>query len=111
MGYSTIGMSRLATEYVLIPLSASKEGVAYNPTGDAVYFAFMPAPTQVPGDYDWVSGAWDSVPANILYPWSAKCLIGPSGVLNPGIGTYVIYIKIADNPETPVLIGGQLQIS
>ena len=45
VSYSSIGMSQLATEYILIPVSATKAGVAYNPTGDTVQFAFMPNPT------------------------------------------------------------------
>jgi hypothetical protein len=111
VSYSTTGMSHLATEYILIPLSATKAGLSYNPTGDAVQFAFMPTPTQVPQNTDWVTGAWDTNTTNILFPYSAKCLVGPSGTTTLGIGTYIVYLKIQDNPETPVLICGQLQIS
>lgn len=109
--YTTTGISQLALEYVFIPVSVTKAGVAYNPTGDNVQFAFMPTATQVPQYDDWQQGAWDAVPSNILYPYSAKCLVGPGGITNPGIGTYVMYLKVTDNPEIPVLIGGQLQIS
>ena len=111
MGYTSIGISQLATQYILIPVNAQKAGVSYNPADDAVSFAFMPTATQVPVYDDWVSGAWDSVPSNILYPYSAKCLVGPVGVINPGLGTYLIYVRITDNPEVPVLLAGQLQIS
>lgn len=111
VGFDVIGMSHLSTEYVLIPVSATKAGVNYNPTGDVVKFAFMPTPTQVPQVSDWVSGSWDTDTTNVLYPYSAKCLVGPTGATTLGIGTYVIYIQITDNPEVPVLIGGQLQIS
>jgi hypothetical protein len=111
VGYTTIGMNHLGTQYYPVPVAASKAGVSYNPTGDAVSFAFMPTATQEPGPYDWVSGAWDSIPANIIYPYSAKVLVGPNGVITLGIGTYIVYVKISDNPETPVDIAGQLQIS
>lgn len=111
MGFSLIGMSQLSTQYILVPVTATQAGAAYNPTGDAVQFAFMPTATQVPGNPDWVSGSWDTVTSNLLYPYSAKCLVGPAGLINPGIGTYVIYIRITDNPEVPVLIAGQLQIT
>ena len=111
MGFSQIGMSQLATEYVLIPVSATKAGVSYNPTSDTVQFAFMPTPTQVPQSADWQTGAWDTDTTNVLYPYSAKCLVGPSGTITLGIGTYVIYVKITDNPEIPVLIAGQLAVS
>ncbi len=109
--FTTIGLSQLATEYVLIPVSATKLGLPFNPTGDTVVFAFMPTPTQVPQVSDWVAGSWDTDTTNVLYPYSAKCLVGPAGVITLGIGTYIMYIRITDNPEVPVLIGGQLQIS
>ena len=110
VGYVNIGISKLATQYVLVPVSATRSGLSYNPTADLVQFAFMPTPTQVPGVSDWVTGSWDADSTNILYPYSAKCLVGPAGAINPGIGTYIIYVKITDNPEIPVLVGGYLQI-
>ena len=111
MGYSTLGMSHLSTQYYLVPVSATKAGASYNPTSDTVQFAFMPQATQVPGNSDWVSGSWSTNTASVLYPYSAQCLIGPSGTTNPGIGTYIVYVKITDSPEIPVLIAGELQIS
>ena len=111
MGSNSIGMSHLATMYYLVPVAATQAGVAHNPTGDAVQFAFMPQATQVPQNTDWVSGSWDTDTSNILYPYSAKCLVGPSGTISLGIGTYVVWVKITDNPEIPVLICGQLTIS
>jgi hypothetical protein len=110
VGFDLIGMSHLSTEYVIIPVSATKAGLPYNPVADVVKFAFMPTPTQVPQVSDWVAGAWDTDTTNVLYPYSAKCLVGPTGAITLGIGTYIIYLMITDNPEIPVLIGGQLQI-
>ena len=111
MGFSALGMSHLATQYYLVPVSATKAGVPYNPTSDAVAFAFMPQPTQVPGGGDWVTGSWDTNTSSILYPYNAKCLVGPSGTTTLGIGTYYVYVRITDSPEIPVEIAGQLQIS
>lgn len=111
MGFSALGMSHLATMYYLVPVTAAKAGTSYAPTADAVAFAFMPTPTQVPGNSDWVTGSWDTNTSSVLYPYSAKCLIGPSGTTTLGIGTYVVYIRITDNPEVPVFIAGYLQIS
>lgn len=108
---STIGISHLSTEYVLIPIAATKNGAAYDPTGDTVKFAFMPTATQVPQVTDWVNGAWDTTSGDPIYPYRAKCLVGPLGTTNLAIGTYVVYIQITDSPEQPVLVGGRLQIS
>lgn len=103
MGYNSIAMSHLSTQYVLIPVASSMSGTSHNPTADTVQFAFMGQATQVPQNADWVTGAWDTVATNILYPYSAKCLVGPAGTTALGIGTYVMYLKITDTPETPVL--------
>jgi hypothetical protein len=112
MGYDQLVISHLSTEYVLVPIAATKAGVAYNPTSDTLQFAFMPTPTQIPQSGDWVTGAWETVSTNILYPYNAKCLVGPTGgTINLAMGVYVIYLKITDNPEIPVLIGGQLVVS
>lgn len=111
MGFSTLGMSHLATLYYLVPVAATKAGASYNPTSDTVQFAFMPTPTQVPQSADWQTGSWATNTASVLYPYNAQCLIGPSGTITLGIGTYIAYVKVSDSPETPVLIAGQLQVS
>ena len=111
MGYVSIGMSHLSLEYLVIPVAATQNGNAYNPTGDTVQFAFMPTPTQVPAGGDWVAGSWETDSSDILYPYSARCLVGPGGTIALGIGNYIIYLKITDNPEIPVLIAGQVQVS
>jgi hypothetical protein len=71
----------------------------------------MPTPTQIPQTADWVSGSWETVSTNVLYPYNARCLVGPSGTISLNTGTYVIYMKITDNPEIPVLVGGQLVVN
>ena len=111
MGFSTIGMSHLSTQYYLVPVSVTQLGLPYDPTGDEVQFAFAPTPTYVPQDADWVAGSWAANAASVLYPYSVKCLVGPSGTITLGIGTYVAYVRIQDSPEVPVEIVGQLQIS
>jgi hypothetical protein len=111
VGFEAIILSHLSTEYILIPVSVTKAGAPYNPTSDTLQFAFMPTPVQIPQSGDWVSGTWETDSANIIYPYTAKCLIGPSGTVTLGTGTYIIYLKITDNPEIPVLAGGQLVIN
>jgi hypothetical protein len=111
VGFDVIGMNHLSTQYVLIPVAATKAGVSYNPTGDTVQFAFMPLATQVPQVSDWVSGSWQTDSSSLLYPYLAQCLVGPAGTITLGLGSYYIYIKVTDNPEIPVLVTGQLQIT
>src|ERR1035441_10677135 len=104
-------MSPLWLQYYLVPVAATRLGVPYNLTGDTVQFAFMPTPTQVPGNTDWVSGSWDTSSASVLYPYSAKCLVGPGGTITLGIGSYTAYVKVTDSPEIPVFVAGLLGIS
>jgi len=111
VGFENLTFSHLSTMYALIPLSAKKAGVPYNPTSDALQFAFMPNSVQQPVNADWVNGVWESVPTNIIYPYNAKCLVGPNGTTVLTLGTYIMYMKITDSPETPVLVAGQLTIS
>ena len=110
VGSSTLTVSHLGTEYVLVPIAASKAGVPYNPTADVVQFAFMPNDVQVPQVSDWVNGSWETVATNIIYPYNARCLVGSSGSTALTAGNYVMYLKITDSPEVPVLVGGQLVI-
>jgi hypothetical protein len=111
VGYSQIVISHLSTEYVLVPISATKEGVSYNPTGDTVEMAFMPNSVQQPGNADWMEASWETDDTNIIYPYSVKCLVGPSGVITLVPGNYVMFVKIFDSPETPVLLVGQLVVN
>jgi hypothetical protein len=111
VGFDSVGMSQLSTQYVFIPVTATKSGIPYNPTGDPVVFAFAATATHVPQISDWVAGSWDVNTSSVLFPYSAKCLVGPAGIINPGIGRYYMYIKITDNPEIPVLLGGLLEIN
>jgi hypothetical protein len=98
-------------KYIFIPVAATQYGLPYNPTSDTVQFAFMPQATQVPQNADLVSGAWETWTTDVLYPYRAKCLVGPGGTITLGIGTYIIYLKITDSPEIPFDIVGQLAIS
>lgn len=110
VAYSQLTLSRLSTEYVLIPVSATKGGSSYDPTGDAVQCAFMPIPTQVPSTGDWVSASWETVSTSLLYPYNIRCLVGPSGATALTTGNYTIYAQITDSPEIPVLVCGSLTI-
>jgi hypothetical protein len=111
VGLSTIGISHLSLQYVGIPVKTTTlAGAAYNPTSDTVQMAFMPTATQVPQSTDWQACVWAAVTSNLLFPYAAYCLVGPGGTITLGLGTYVVYLKVTDNPEIPVKIIGQLEI-
>ena len=111
MSYPNLGFSQLATLYYKVPVSATLEGEPVNPTSLPVQFAFMAQVTQVPKNTDWVSGSWETIPDNLIYPYSARCLVGPSGTITLSTGVYVAYVKITGSPETDVEIVGYLEIS
>ena len=99
-----ISLSVLSTEYVRVPIAATVNNAPYNPTNDVVQFAFTTGGDPVAGD--WHAGVWDSGNA----PYVAQCLVGPGGVALT-VGTWVIWVKITDNPEIPVRQVGQLAIT
>lgn len=102
-------MSTASLQYVNVPVNATKSGAPYNPTGDVVQFAFLLSIAGTPQSSDWVSGNWVTLP-NYNYPYACQCLVGPGGTTTLAAGLYVIWVKITDSPEIPVLIAGQLKI-
>jgi hypothetical protein len=97
---------------VSVPLTVTTlDGAPYDPAGDLVQMAFMPTATQVPQSSDWQAAIWSGNSSDLIYPYAVNCLIGPGGTITLGIGTYVIYVKVTDNPEVPVQAAPlQLQI-
>ena len=109
---SVISISHLSLQYVGVPVKPLLlNGEPFNPTADPVAMAFMPTAYQVPGPSDWNTAIWAVRSSNVIEPYAAACLVGPGGTIELGIGTYIIYLKITDNPEIPVQTAGQLQIS
>lgn len=104
MGYNSISVSHLSLQYIVIPVKATAlDGTSKNPTADTVAMAFMPQATQVPQNADWQTATWATRSGDILYPYAAACLVGPGGTIQLSIGTYILYVKITDSPEIPVL--------
>jgi|SRR5579884_95892 len=101
-------LSALSTQYVSVAVSAQVAGVAINPTGDTVQMAFT-AQNVAPQSGDWKTASWDTYSTTPV-SYAAKCLVGPSGVVSMTAGsTYDVYVKVADNPETPVLKAGSIR--
>lgn len=106
-----LALSSLSTQYVKVPVVATSAGAVVDPTADTVQFAFVAIGT-VPGTSDWKAGSWEktgAIASNTFQCW-ARCLVGPSGSANPGVGVWDVWVKIFDNPETPVIYAGQVNI-
>jgi hypothetical protein len=52
-----ISVSRLDGQDLKMPITATRDGVAYDPTGDAVSVAVLPTGTE-PGISDWRTARW-----------------------------------------------------
>lgn len=98
-----------ATNYVTADITATSVGTGQtvDPETDTIFFAFMQG-NATPGDSDWHAGAWVMGGP----PYYANILVGPD---NDGIvlsrGTYQIYVKMVDYPQTFVVLVGLLYIS
>ncbi len=105
-----ISFSSLSTDYINIPIKATGDtGLPINPTSDPVAFAFK-AVNVDPGSGDWTAGSWDTyLPFGSKYV--AKILIGPAASVNPGVGVWIAWMKITDNPEVPVRQVAELTIT
>lgn len=101
--------SSLSTEYVPVDVKATVHGAPYDPSADAVAFAFMTNSSATPSSGDWHAGSWDTIGLN---RWVAQCLVGPgTGGVALSTGTYWIWVKVTDDPEVPVEQVGQLVIT
>lgn len=99
--------SALSTELVQIKVAVTVNGAPYNPSSDVVAMAFMPSGTN-PTTSDWKTGSWQTDPGPTYW---AQCLVGPAnGGVVLAVGSYVVWLKIVDNPEVPVRQVGILQI-
>jgi hypothetical protein len=104
-----ITISSYSTEYVQVPVQAVVAGAPYNPTTDTVAVQFVPQGGQQEPTGTWNTGSWVTTAQST---YLAQCLVGPedSGVvLTPA--TYVIWLKITDNPEIPVIPAGTVTIT
>lgn len=84
-------------EYERFPVTVRKNGVAFDPTDPAlpVHMAFLPKGTD-PTD-EWVTGDWEPEGSKHF----ARTLIGPGTATELVKGTYIVWLRITDNPEIP----------
>jgi hypothetical protein len=104
----TVTISSLSTVYVQVPVRCFRQGTEYNPTADPVAMAFK-AGWANPGSGDWNAASWDTGEYGVTY--LAQCLVGPSGTVTLGVGTWSIWTKVTDDPEVPVMQPGLLVVT
>jgi hypothetical protein len=98
-------ISALSKEYIRVRVDAEKSGVIYDPTGDAVTFAFTTSNNLVGAT--WYGGTWETVGTEYF----ARCIVGPAGTVTLVAGnTYIVWVKITDSPEIPIKNAGTLQV-
>lgn len=78
----------------------------FNPTSDTVQMAFL-AEGVDPAPSDWQDATWTTVRGS----YYANCLVGPGGTIQLAAGTYVVWVMVTDNPETPVLRASRLIVT
>jgi hypothetical protein len=98
-------VSTQSKEYVKVPVSAKKSGVAFDPSVDVVKMAFSSsehlgaAPT-------WQNATWESGAGQY---W-ARCVVGPGGTVQLAAGTWWVFVQITDSPEIPVVGAGPIEV-
>jgi hypothetical protein len=106
----TLRISSLTTEYVRVPVRVREEGVFVDPTDEDVelaYTVFANPPTE-PEESDWVAGSWETDNGRYF----ARVLTGPEdGDVDPGDGTWHLWVRVMRDPETPVRLSGTVVIT
>ncbi len=103
-----VPISALSLEYIRVPVMATVNGQAANPTTDVVKMAFLQGLSTQPSVGDWKTASWDT--GNGTGQYFAQCLVGPAGAVTLTAGTWYVWIQISDNPEIPVRQVGVLQV-
>ncbi len=102
-------ISSLSAEYILVPIDFKVSGVLTDPTADVVSLAFV-TPGTDPVSGDWVTGSWESDLTNVSRPIRyARVQVGPGGKVLAK-GSYTVWVRVVDSPETPVKQAGLLDV-
>lgn len=102
-------ISASSLEYIRVQVAAYTAGAAVNPTTDAVQMAFMVG-SAVPASSDWKTATWDTDSTTVPATYRARCLVGTGGAVTLTPGTYQVWVKVTDTPETPVKLAGPLRV-
>ena len=106
-------VSDLSAEFIKTRVQATVAGVnPYNPTADVVQYACVTREAE-PAGGDWFNGRWET--ENVVTPNGTATIYRALGLIGAGgkvlaRGSYDVYVKIFDNPETPVRFVGVLEV-
>lgn len=106
-------LSIASTEYVRAYVRSTVGGVNADPTLDTVQMGFVAAPpSSSPGaaPTTYFDAIWEPNGPDAQGRWIASCLIGPAGGATLAAGRWWAWLKISDDPETPVLPVGILVV-
>jgi hypothetical protein len=102
--------SQFSVDDVLVPVDISiPEGANPETILDVVQFQFVPGglpPRSAPVSGGWVNGFWLYAQRQLL----ACCRIGPGTPSALPPGSWAVWIKVIDNPTSPVAAVDQLVI-
>ncbi len=99
----SLEVSKISTVFV-----KSKVTAPHDPTSDQVNFAFTRSKHLTStAEATWYPGSWQTIDGD----YYACCLVGPdnSGVALT-VGTYYIWVWVADSPEVPKGPSGVIKI-
>lgn len=94
-------LSILSREYVRVPVITLVGGQEIDPTGWPVELA-VPAAGEPPAV--WLAGSWE-VETRLRPPlvaYYARLLVGPGGMVAPGVGRYDVWVRWDSETEWPV---------
>lgn len=109
----TRSVSSLSTQACKVVVRSNRSGAQYDPTSDTVEMAIT-TPGAKPVDDDWHIAEWetdDSTPAIPVH--IAQIIVGPApgADVAVGPGVYGVWVRITDNPDTPVIEAGRLTVA
>lgn len=97
----TIKVSALTEEFIRVPVSATEDGEAIDPTTGDVAFAFVEAGDPEAGD--WQAGTWEEASGSQYF---ARFLTGTLAE-----GRYWVWLRVTKGPETVVRRCGVLVVA
>jgi hypothetical protein len=102
-------ISRASLEDVRVPVRANAAGALIDPTGSTVSMAFIRG-AGVPAGGDLKTASWDTDATTVPPTYRAQCLVGPGGAVELAAGTYRVWVRVADSPETPLKPAGHITV-